>query len=378
MGRELVAREAALGTEALTLDLNDPAFSSPVNFPRAVALSPDGGTAYLALAGSDAVMGVDLRDPAGLKLLGFWPTGANPRGIVVDTSGEVGYVMNYLSRDVSVLDLRDTSARREQARVPVAGEVLDPVTLRGKTLFNNASDPRLSRLGWISCASCHPGGGADGTTWLTPDGPRQTMPLWRLAGTAPFHASATRDEVQDFEHDIEGVMAGSGLAPGLPPAELGAPSSGLSPDLDALAHYVLHGIRAPNAPPAGEAAERGRLVFASAGCDTCHGGPAWTKSALPGPVGTLGLDGAKEVSDVLVDVGTFDPARDVLGASGFDVPSLLGIGSSAPYLHDGSAATLFDVLANPLHAPAGLSAEERADLVAFLESIDERTAPFGE
>ena len=373
------AKGLVTGHDVLTLDVSDESFSTPVNFPRAVALAPDGSTAYLALAGTDAVMGIDLSDPLGPRLLGFWPTGSNPRGLVVDADGARGYVMNYLSRDVSVLDLSDARTRPELARVPVAGETLDDVTLRGKVLFNNATDPRISHLGWISCASCHPGGAADGTTWLTPDGPRQTMPLWRLAGTAPFHASATRDEVQDFEHDIEGLMAGSGLAPGVPAPELGAPNAGRSYDLDALAHFVLHGIRTPvAAAPEPHLADRGRELFSSAGCSACHGGAAWTVSSLPGPVGSLGVDGAVEVESVLVDVGTFDPARDVLGERGFDVPSLLGIAASAPYLHDGSAATLGEVLDNPAHAPIALSEVERAALVAFLRGIDERTAPVEE
>src|SRR5690606_32343015 len=87
---------------SLRLHLNEESFSTPVNGPVAVALSPDGKAAYVVLAGADAVMGVNLSDPDAPELIGFWPTGANPRGIVLDPSGNLGYVMNYLSRDVSV------------------------------------------------------------------------------------------------------------------------------------------------------------------------------------------------------------------------------------------------------------------------------------
>jgi YVTN family beta-propeller protein len=359
------------------IHVNEDDFSTPTNFPRAIALSPDAATAYVVLAGSNAVMGIDLAAPDGPALLGFWPTGANPRGIVVDAAGARAYVMNHLSRDVSVLDLEDVRARREVARVAVVGETLSPTLLRGQVLFNLAADARISHLGWISCASCHPDGGTDNTTWATPEGLRQTTPLWRLDGTAPFHASATRDEVQDFEVEIEGFMGGSGLAPALVAPLLGAPNGGRSFDLDALAGYVLTGIRVPEAAAGdGSLVAAGREVFGVAGCAGCHGGPAWTRSALPGPVGTLAPGGEEEVLGVLRDVGTFAPGAAGLGANGFDVPTLLGLHATAPYLHDGSASALAEVLANPRHAPASLTHVERAALAAFLATIDGNTPPF--
>ena len=78
----------------------------------------------------------------------------------------------------------------------------------------------------------------------------------------------------------------------------------------------------------------------------------------------------------LRDVGTFDEDAEGLGADGFDVPTLLGLHATAPYLHDGSAITLADVLANPRHVPEWLDAAEREALEAFLLSIDEETPPF--
>ncbi len=364
------------GGGGLRLHLNDESFSTPVNHPTGVAVSPDGLSLYVTLGGSDAVMGIDLSAPGGPELIGFWPTGSNPRGIVLSPDGSRAYVMNYLSRDVSVLDLNDRVGRSELARVPVVGETLPPAELRGKVLFHNAASARLSRLGWIACATCHLGGGSDGTTWQTPDGPRQTMPLWELAGTAPFHASATRDEVQDFERDIEELMAGSGLAPGAYRVELGEPNGGLSADLDALAEYVLHGIRVPAAPPVAEdLAVAGRVLFADLGCAACHGGSNWTISRLPGPVGSLGTDGV-QVTSALRDVGTYDATADVLGADGFDVPTLLGLHATAPYLHDGSAHALADVLGDAKHVGRDLEPGEVEALTEFLLSIDTATTPF--
>jgi len=360
-GRELSDRR---------IHLNESTFSTPVNSPRAIALSPDGRTAYLVLAGSDAVMGIDLSTPQKARLLGFWQTGKNPRGIAIAGDGSRAYVMNYLSRDVSVLDLTDASRRPVLAVVSVAPETLDPDLLRGKVLFNKANDPRLSRLGWLSCASCHLDGGVDGTTWRGPDGPRQTQPLWSLAGTAPFHASATRDEVQDAELDIEALMGGVGLAPGAAMPALGEANGNRSRDLDALAKFVLEGVRVPRGPTiTSQQDERGREVFRRAGCARCHAGPRWTVSALPAPSPGSG----PEIASALRDVGTASP-EDVLGGSGFDVPTLLGLGSSPPYLHDGSARNVEEVLKGPRHAPP-LSEAEVSDLLLFLGSIDGETRP---
>jgi YVTN family beta-propeller protein len=356
------------------IHLNESSFSTPVNFPRAIALSPDGKTVYVVLAGSDAVMGIDVTNPEKAKLLGFWQTGKNPRGIVLNEDGSRAYVMNYLSREVSVLDLTDISRRSVIATVPVVTETLEPELLRGKILFNNANDPRMSHLGWMSCASCHFDGGVDGTTWLSPDGPRQTQPLWNLDGTAPFHASATRDEVQDAEVDIEHLLDGVGLAPGAALPELGEANSNRSKDLDDLAKFVLTGIRVPKARViTSQQAERGREVFLKAGCSQCHSGTHWTVSVLPTSLSAIA---GVEVTSALRDIGTATP-NDVLGKNGFDVPTLLGIDSSTPYLHDGSATTLREVLENPNHAPA-LTETELSDLILFLRSIDNKTKPVTE
>jgi DNA-binding beta-propeller fold protein YncE len=374
---------AALSSVALTpgrtdtaLHLNDPTFSTPVNAPRAVAVTADGATAYVVLSGSDQLMGLDVRDPAAPVLLGFWPTGANPRGVVLSADGRRAFVMNHLSRDVSVLDLSDARNRRPGTRVRVAPETLSPSMWLGKRLFHHAADPRMSTLGWMACASCHVEGGADGTTWPTPEGKRQTMPLWALASTGPpLHASATRDEAQDFQEDIERLLRGGGLVEGRAHRLLGEPNAGRSAALDALAEFVLHGFRVPVAPPAGPGAARGRVVFAQAGCPACHGGPGWTRNALPAPPGTLAPGGEVEVEAVLRDVGTHRPENGPLGARGFKVPTLLGLHASAPYLHDGSAPDLHAVLANPRHA-GRLDAADADDLVAFLLAIDAGTPPF--
>jgi cytochrome c peroxidase len=71
------------------------------------------------------------------------------------------------------------------------------------------------------------------------------------------------------------------------------------------------------------------------------------------------------------------------GELGFNVPSLISVFASTPYLHSGAAETLGDVLANVTHRSAGsggidtlTSASDRTELVRFLSSIDRSTEPF--
>jgi hypothetical protein len=84
-------------------------------------------------------------------------------------------------------------------------------------------------------------------------------------------------------------------------------------------------------------------------------------------VGTLKTSSGSRLNDTL---------------KGLDTPTLVGAFASGPYLHDGSAATLLDVIttANPedKHGrTAHLSAAEKNQLVAFLLSLDREEGPGG-
>ena len=358
------------------LPLNDQdIFGSPVNNPVAAVPSPDGNRLYVVLAGSDLIEVIDISNPHTPTLVRFLPVGKNPRGMVVSQDGRQGYVMNYLSRSVTVFDLENLEA---VAEIPVATETLDSETLQGKIIFNNATDPRLSQGSWISCASCHPDGDSDSVTWMFPDGPRQTPPIWKATQTLPWHWSAALDEAQDVEETIQIIQHGLGLAPGIDPLQLGSPNAGRSADLDALAAFMEQGIRVSTLPQPTGNVDTGRDLFQIAGCAACHGGPYWTSSMLPGIAGTLDPDNNGMVDSVLRDVGTLNP-HDLRGDTGFDPPSLLNVALTAPYFHDGSMPTLTALLnsghPDPLDQGNGLTATEVADLVVFLRMIGRETVP---
>ena len=95
-------------------------------------------------------------------------------------------------------------------------------------------------------------------------------------------------------------------------------------DAAAIAHYPL-------------AAQGGAALFVGkAGCSGCHAGPQFTQSQL---------------------------------YRGFRVPGLRDVALTAPYMHDGSLATLDDVVRQ--HGVIKLTSRERDDLVAFLRSLSE-------
>jgi hypothetical protein len=114
-------------------------------------------------------------------------------------------------------------------------------------------------------------------------------------------------------------------------------------------------------------ATAGQATFVSLGCDGCHGGDDFTNSA----------------EGTLYDVGTLtEMSGSRLGGelTGIDTPTLLGIWQTAPYLHDGSAPTLRDVLTtrNPGDAhgvTSTLSEQQLDELVAYLMQIDHGLPP---
>ena len=99
-------------------------------------------------------------------------------------------------------------------------------------------------------------------------------------------------------------------------------------------------------------AKRGQAVFNEANCAFCHSGPLYTNLKL-------------------ADVGTgLGREQDMA----FDTPTLVEIWRTAPYLHNGSATTLRDVLTefNPSDKhgrTSGLTEQELTDLETYLLSL---------
>ena len=329
------------------------------NLPFDVQFSADGKQIYVVNLGSGDVMIYDIE--TGRRIAGI-DVGHGPRGIAVSLDGTTGYVNNSMTGEVSVLDLHQF---KETARIRITDIPLPEDVQRGKIVFFSSQSPDVSRDRWISCATCHFEAEHDGRTWFTELGPRNTTSLGGSDQTRPLHWSADRDEVQDFEHTIRNLQAGTGLlVDGTPHPAIGSPNRGRSSDLDAMAAYVnqLKPKRSPFTfgSVRREAINRGRDLFMrpDVGCARCHPPPHYTDS-------TMGTS-----SFVRHDVGTGGGTDEKFGPE-FDTPTLKGLWDSAPYFHDGSAATLEEVIrTNDRHGRTShLTGGERTDLIAFLLSL---------
>ncbi len=233
--------------------------------PWAIAFTNQTGTgnAYAVSAGSDLLVKlnvdasgvlaftsgqadqtryIDLHDPANPATSGA-NAGKNPLGIAIRTVGpgnNFAYVMNYISRNVSIVDLDADAVVRVIATsaLPLANtqdeqvQVGKEIFFASRGVFDNGKTNRLSSDGWQNCASCHFAGLTDGNVWSFNAGPRKAVPL---NGTFNPHDaddqrvlnySAIFDEVQDFEANIRNV-SGPGNLPAPAPANTLDPNHGL-------------------------------------------------------------------------------------------------------------------------------------------------------
>jgi hypothetical protein len=143
-----------------------------------------------------------------------------PQGVVIDRTGQHAFVLGFVSRSVSVVDLATgtvVDSESSSAQPPVGSE--DEKINLGKELFHSSRGPdgRMSQESWGTCSICHPNGLSDSLTWMFDAGPRQTIPLdgmfdhANVADQRILNWSAVRDENQDFELNTRGVFNGRGL-----------------------------------------------------------------------------------------------------------------------------------------------------------------------
>jgi len=213
------------------------------------------GNAYVVSAGSDLLVKVnvaadgklsftvddnttryiDLNDPDNPKTSGD-NAGKNPQGIVISDDGRHAWVANFVSRNVSVVDLvhDQVLGTVRTTKLPAPGSRAETVLVGAEMFFSSRGhfdrlpgmtisvDERLSQKGWQNCASCHFKGLTDGVIWVFNTGPRKSIPL---NGTFNPHNrndqrilnySAVFDEVEDFEINIRTISGPGNLAMPVP------------------------------------------------------------------------------------------------------------------------------------------------------------------
>lgn len=246
----------------------------------------------------------------------------------------------------------------------------------GRRLF---FDRRLSRDGSVACSSCHDPERAfsDGrpiAIGVSGRKGRRNVPalINRAYGRLFFWDGrvATLEEqvlkpVED-PNEMDSPLAEAAERVGLAPEEI-------SRALASFVRSILSGDspfdRFVNGDRAALSAEQqaGLLLFlGKANCVACHMGPNFTDERLHN-TGVAWRDGK------FADPGA--------GRGDFKTPTLREVARTAPYMHDGSIATLEEVVeyydrggnrnptADPELRPLHLSSVEKRDIVAFLQSL---------
>ncbi len=280
-----------------------------------------------------------------------------------------------------------------------------PTALRvelGKQLFY---DTRLSRDGNLSCASCHlpehafadpraVSQGTDGREGLR-NSPTLTNVAWQpylfMDGGVPNLELQVMHPLNDpLEFDLHIVDAANILANDENYAQMSR--SAYNRELDpyvimrsiaAFERTLISGNSAFDRFLAGDEnalsadAQAGKALFFApeTGCSDCHTGVFFTDFSFQ----NIGLYTNYE------DNGRQRVTTDPSDHGKFKVPTLRNVALTAPYMHDGSLATLADVVAHfnsggvqhtnqhPAVRPLNLTPEQQTQLVVFLEALTDES-----
>jgi cytochrome c peroxidase len=265
--------------------------------------------------------------------------------------------------------------------VPDANPLTRTKVELGKRLF---ADKRLSADGSVACVSCHDPQLAFG------DRHPLAVGIRRQTGTRRAPRLVNRGYGKSFFWDGRAqTLEQQVLQPIANPLEMASSAHDAAArvgiaeaDLrDALAGYVrtiLSGNSAFDRYMAGDASAMNaaeqlglRLFTGKAGCSTCHVGPNFTDERFHNTgAGQSNDPGRAAVSGREEDRGAFK------------TPSLRDAASTPPYMHDGSLATLDDVIEfydqgrrtgaqlDPEIRPLHLTAAEKAALASFLRALN--------
>jgi len=265
--------------------------------------------------------------------------GKGPSGLALSPDGKTLYVANYYAGTVGALD----AAEGKLLGTIAVGDQPEPdAARRGEIYFHDAT--RCFQH-WHSCASCHlDDGRIDGLPWdFMRDGidnGKDVISLVNMHHTPPHNRLATRPNPREC---IRTGVVGSHVIDPDPT------------DVDDLLAYAmsLTPESHPNLPQFAEAAKRGKVLFeGKAGCATCHPAPHFTDKKA-------------------YDVGIISPNEP---DARYDTPSLIEAYRTAPYYHDGRAATMKEALTehDPKHLHGNLkdlTPPEIEDLIAYVLSL---------
>jgi mono/diheme cytochrome c family protein len=309
-----------------------------------------------------------------------------PTGIALSEDEQHAWVFCRSTYDLATvkLDLHDGGEQKSKPEpityARIAQDPISPEVGLGRRLYYNGTEPIVS--GGMGCAGCHPEGRDDGHIWLE---------VTREFTKSPIFVSGPTVLGEEVKPDPE--AKGYGFARQTPMLAGRLKAAGpygwhaQSPDLVARlkegfalhrwwssptdgktmrdrAEPIIAFAREGLVPPPKREREltpeeaRGKELFLSAAtqCATCHVPQTDYTDRIAAP-----LKHGRPPKNFSPDP---NPA--------FKTPSLLYVGGTPPYFHDGSAATLEDLIEknnNRMGKTARLSKEDRAALVAFLKTL---------
>lgn len=262
----------------------------------------------------------------------------SPRGIIY-SAGKV-YTANYFSDTISIIEA-DAKEEAKVTFIKINPGMKESPARRGEKYFNDALSCFQT---WQSCATCHPGGRDDGLNWdLLNDGignPKNTKNLVYSIKTPPVMVTGIR------------ASAEVAIRTGMRYIQFGMPPQEELKDIDEYfktmepvpSPYLVNGKLSASAV-------NGEKVFKKAGCITCHPPPLFT-----------------DLQKYKLGLGDdMDKDRE------FDVPTLIELWRSLPYLYDGRAVTIKEVLTkfnpNDKHGTTStLTPKELEDLTNYILS----------
>ncbi|MCK5801370.1 MAG: c-type cytochrome [Lentisphaeria bacterium] len=264
--------------------------------------------------------------------------GNGPRSIAI--ASKTAYTTEYFTDTIGTVNLAAEIVHHPRS-IPLGPKEGMSEERRGEMFFNDAN---YCFQKWQSCASCHPDGRADGLNWdLLNDGmgnPKQTKNMLLAHRTPRAMVTGIRESAE--------VAVRAGLKfiqfSERPEKDARAIDSYLKSMKPVPSPYLIRGRLS-------KAARRGKKLFKKAACASCHPAPLFTD---------------KKMYNVGLGLGRHKGAM-------FDTPTLIENWRTAPFLYDGRAATMLEVLTKynmgDTHGvTSNLSEKEIADLAEFVLS----------
>ncbi len=258
--------------------------------PWGLAINEKGSTLYVAISGSGELMKVDLSTLSKLvsrvgtssgtvdskeDIVDYIPFAANCKSRVdlggtgvrdIAILGDVVYCAQYFSGDVAVVSVTGSNMKVLGSFAPGAQPEADAVRL-GESLWY---DSTICYQNWQSCASCHPDGRADGFNW---DNLNDGLGVSKQAKSMLYTLRTPPVMVTGIRADGE-----TAVAAGLKYICFNADTEGIVENLSAFIMAMLP-EQSPYLNDDGtltESATRGKALFESYGCVTCHPAPLYT------------------------------------------------------------------------------------------------------